>query len=183
MKTKIFKLSTVVLLFLFMGAGCQKDEIEFADESMEISSYPGIIIYKTKGNYIDYVDVQITSEGNLNAIPSYNATDPRIIIDANGNAKQNFRWLLKSGYIVDGNVSLKEAFTDITIQEYVQYNSENSVAVWPLDLIKPRIIDRDPFTEFYHLGGIGKEVRIFTLGEINKLIESGTLETVFTKLK
>ena len=183
MKQKKLKLITVVLLLMFIGAGCQKDEIELADESIEISSYPGINIYKTKGNYIDYVDVQITSEGNLNALPSYNAKDPRIIINANGNVKQNFRWRLKNGYILDNNVSLNEAFTDITIQEYVERNSENGVTVWPLHLIKPRIIDRDPFTEFYHLDGIGKEEQIFTIGDINELIESGTLETVFKKLK
>ena len=94
MKPKILKLNTLVLLLLFIGAGCQKDEIEYADESIEIASHPWITIYKTKGNYIDYVDIQITEEGKMNAVPSYNLEDPRISIDAKGNVKQNFRWRL-----------------------------------------------------------------------------------------
>ena len=183
MKPKILKLTTVVLLFLITEASCQKDEIEYADESIEISSYPWITIYKSKNDYVNYVDIQITEEGKINAVPSYSVKDPRISIDTNGNIKQNFRWRLKSGYILDMNVSLREAFTDITISEYVKYNTKNNVAVWPDSLILPRIIDMDPFLEFYHYDGIGKPERIFTIGEINEMIETGTLETVFTRLK
>lgn len=182
MKSEILKLTTVVLLLLFTGASCQKDEMEFADESIEISSHPWITIYKTKKDYINYIDIQITDDGKINAVPSYNKNDPRISFDSEGNAKQNFRWRLKSGYILDNNVSLREAFTDITINEYVEYNTAHNVAVWPDNLILPRIIDRDPFLEFYHFDGIGKPERIFTIGEINDMIENSTLETVFTKL-
>jgi hypothetical protein len=183
MNPEILKLTMVVLLLLFTGASCQKDEIEYADESIEISSYPGITIYKTKKDYINYVDVQITDDGRLNAIPSYNKNDPRISFDSKGNAKQNFRWRLKSGYILDNNASLREAFTNITIHEYVDWNTSHGVSSWPNSSIEPRIIDKDPFTEFYFHDGINKTPRTFTLGEINDMIKNGTLETVFTKLK
>jgi hypothetical protein len=168
---------------MFMGASCQKDEIELADENIEISTFPGITIYKTKNDYINFVDVQITDDGRLNAIPSYNKNDPRISIDEKGNVKQNFRWRLKSGLILDNNVSIREVFTNITIQEYVDWNTENGVSGWPNNLIEPRIIDEDPFTDFYFLDGMNKIPKTYTLGEINKMIEDGTLETVFTKLK
>ena len=81
MKPKILKLTTVVLLFFFTGASCQKDEIEYADESLEISSYPWITIYKSKNDYFNYVDIQITEAGKINAVPSYSVKDPRISID------------------------------------------------------------------------------------------------------
>ena len=105
MEKPILKItSLLLLLFLLVGAGCKKDEIEYADENIEISTHPGITIYKTTKNYIDYVDVQLTDAGELNAIPSYNKKDPRISIDTAGNIKQSFRWRLRSGYILDNNV-------------------------------------------------------------------------------
>jgi hypothetical protein len=183
MKPKIVKLSAVFLFLLFIGAGCQKDEIEYADESIEISTLPGISIYKTNANYFNNISVQITSEGQLNAIPAYILNDPRVSVDKKGNISANFRWRLKSEYIVDKEVYLNEVFTNISIQEYVDWNTQHGVACWPNNLIEPRIIDKDPFTEFYHLGGLNKSPEIFTLGEINDMIENGTLETVFAKLK
>lgn len=182
MKPEIFKLSTIVLLLIFVGAGCQKNEIEYADESIEISTHPGITVYKTNRNYINFVDVQITNEGYLNGIPSYDKNDSRIRIDKNGKAVQNFRWRLKSGYILDNNASLHEAFTDITIQEYVDWNTANGVAGWPDSLIWPRIIEYDPFLEFYYMESPG-EPESFTIGEINDMIENGSFKTIFKKLK
>ena len=176
MKSKIFKLYSVVLLFLFLGASCQREEMEYADENIEITFEHDISIYKTRGDYYNYVYVQITEEGKLNAVPSYTLSDPRISIDDKGNAEQNFRWRLKSEYILD------KVFTDITIREYVEYNSAHKIAVWPDSLILPRIIDRDPFIEYYHSDGTRLPEAI-TIGEINDMIENGTLETVFTKLK
>jgi hypothetical protein len=183
MKPKILKLSTVVLLLLFIGASCQKDEIEYADESIEISSEPGISIYRTNADYFNNISVQITSEGELNAIPAYILSDPRIKVDKDGNVSVNFRWRLKSGYIVDKEASLNKVFTDISVQEYVEWNTSHDVGGWPDNLIEPRIIDDNPFTEFYFYDGLRKTTRTFSLGELNELIENGDLETVFTKLK
>ena len=173
----------MVLLLLVIGASCQKDEMEYADESIEISSMPGISIYRTNDNYFDNISVQITAEGKMNKIPAYTLNNPRIIVNKNGTVQVNFRWRLKSGYIVDREAYLNDAFTDIKVQEYVDWNTSHAVSSWPNDLIEPRIIDKDPFTEFYFHDGLNKTPKTFTLGEINDLIENGTLETVFTKLK
>jgi len=183
MNPEILKLTTVVLLLLFTGASCQKDEMEFADESIEISSIPGISIYKTNSNYFDNISVQITTEGKMNKIPAYTLNNPRINVDKNGTVQMNFRWRLRSGYIVDREAYLNDAFTNITVQEYVDWNTSHGVSSWPNSSIEPRIIDKDPFTEFYFHDGINKTPRTFTLGEINDMIKNGTLETVFTKLK
>lgn len=45
MKSKIFRLCPVVLLFLFLGASCQKDDFEYADESISISNRPGFFCF------------------------------------------------------------------------------------------------------------------------------------------
>lgn len=58
MKSKILKLCPVVLLFLFLGAGCQKDDFEYADENIEIYSSPGLAIYKTRGDYFNLVELR-----------------------------------------------------------------------------------------------------------------------------
>ena len=185
MKPKFLKTGIFVLLFIFIGTGesCKKDEWVLADENIEINSYPEIIIYKTKKDYINYVDIQMTDDGRINAIPSYNLNDPRISTDKNGYPKQNFRYRLKSGYVLDNNASLNEAFTNITIKEYVNWNTENGVAVWPNSLIEPRIIDKNPFAEFFILDGSKKGGKMYSIGELNDLIENQTLETVFTRLK
>lgn len=125
----------------------------------------------------------MTDDGELNGIPSYHIGDSRVQVDENGIARLKGRYHLKNGYILDKNVSPKEIFTNITIQEYVNYNTKNGVIHWPNSLLWDRIIDMDPFTEYYYFGGLDKPERIFTLGEINELIENGTLETVFIKLK
>lgn len=183
MKSKLIKLSTVVFLLFFMGASCQKDEIEYADDSIEISSSPGISIYKTNGNYIDYVQFQIMENGETNGIPGFTLNDPRVKVESNGNIRQNFRWRLKSGYIVDKNATTRDAYTNITIQEYVEYKSETEEAGWPSGLLESRIIDRDPYIEYYHFNGLHIGERYFSLGELNSLLESGEIETVFERLK
>ena len=184
MENPILKITSIsLLLFLLVGAGCKKDEIEYADENIEISSYPGFSIYKTNNDYFNFVSLQVLSDGRLNAIPGYTLNDSRIKVDERGKITPNFRWRLKNGYILDTDTGLNEVFTDITLQEYVDYNTAHGVACMPDDLIRPRIIDQNPFTEFYSLGGLNKPPKTYTIGEINEMIESGTLETIFTKKK
>ncbi len=199
MKHKIIKFSTVILLFAFIGASCQKDEIEYADESMVVeigSADPGWGIYKTKGNYFNYISFKLLDDGRLNATPGYTIKDVgipyeenplasyRLKRDKNGKIVSNYRWRLKGGYILDHEASLKHGvFTDISFQEFVDYTEKHNTGSWPDELLKPRIIDKDPFENFYYLSRYGRSPVVLTVGEINKMIEEGTLETVFKKLK
>ncbi len=183
MKPKILKLSTVVLLLLFIGTSCQKNELEYADESIVLSTYPYLSVYKTKGNYINYIALQLTDDDSLNAVPGLIPGDPRITTDPSGNYTQNFRWQLKSGYVVVRDGSFRDIFTDITIREYVNYNIKNNTGCWPHELIRPRIIDKDPYVEYYHFNGKNKPEQDFTIGEINAMIENGTIEELFTRFK
>ncbi|MDD3701473.1 MAG: hypothetical protein RBR10_09140 [Bacteroidales bacterium] len=183
MNSEVFKVIKIVMFYLFIGTSCQKDKIEFADENIEISSLPEIAIYKTKNDYFENIRGQVLKDGRVNAIPSLTLNDPRIKVDKNGNIKVKTRWRLRNGYIVDKESSINHVFTDITYQEYVDWNTSNGVNSWSGSSIAPQIIDTDPFTEYYLYYGIGKRERIFTLGEIYEMIQDGTFKTVFTQLK
>ncbi|MBN1821248.1 MAG: hypothetical protein JXR31_10855 [Prolixibacteraceae bacterium] len=182
MNYKILKPSICVLLLLFIGAGCEKESFEIADESIVVDNRPGFSIYKTSHNYFNYVSIKLTDDGQPNAIPGYTLDDSRIKVDSNGNITPNFRWRLKSGYIVDKETYFDGVFTNITIQEYVEYTTKN-IGGWPDDLLLHRIKDKDPFTEFYYTGCLNCPLKEFTLGEINEMLENGTIEEHFTRLK
>lgn len=183
MKHRLFKLSTVLLLFLFLGVACEKDEIEYADETIIVSNNPGISVYKMDLDYIDKVWIQITSEGKLNRVLCLddNSID-NYKLDSNNRLIPNYRYLLKSGYIV-GDANRNAAYTNITFQEYYNYNKKNGVNSWPDELIKPRIVDKNPYQELYWMGCLDCKIKEFTLAQINEMIENGTLEEHFTKVK
>jgi hypothetical protein len=183
MKSKILKLCPVVLLFLFLGASCQKDEFEYADESIEVYNSPGIAVYNTKGDYFNLVDLNVDSLNNITMIRSYITGDSRVLMSENGNITFSNRWRLKSGYIVAKEVSIRYSFTNITLKEYVDYTTKYNSGAWTDEMLLPRIIDRDPFLSFYYLNGINQSEMKFTLGEINEMLENGTIEKYFTKLK
>jgi hypothetical protein len=182
MKSKFFKLCTVVLLFLFMGASCQKDEIEYADESISISSWPAISVYKTKGDYFSNITVGINDKKAISSYPDYNVKSDNVLVNKNGEYNFKYKWLLKSGYIVVQGGDFNCAVTNISLTEYINFN-EPFKTNWDTVLLAARIIDKDPFTEFYFLDGVNKNPKTYTLGEINNMIENDALETVFTKLK
>ncbi|MFV0267366.1 MAG: hypothetical protein ACK5HT_09545 [Draconibacterium sp.] len=182
MKPKILKLCIWALLFLIIGAGCQKDELDYADESIVVSNKPGITVYKMNLDYIDKVRIHVTSEG-LSKVPILDdSTLNSYNIDSKGNLMPKYRHLLKSGYIVGGGTR-NASFTDITFTEYYNYNKEHGVNSWPAELIRPRIIDNDPYEELYWMGCLDCGLKEFTLGQINEMIENGTLEEHFTRMK
>ena len=184
MNQRIIKPTVMALLLLFIGASCQKDDFEVADESIVVDNLPGVSIYKTNTDYFNYISFKLTSDGQPNAIPGFHLKDSRINVDNKGRISPNFRWYLKSGYIVDTDTYIDEIFTDISIQEYVDYNTKNNGAnVWSTEQLLSRIIDKKPFTEFYHMGCLNCPIKEFTLGELNTMLENGTIEEHFTKLK
>lgn len=129
--------------------------------------------------------VKISEEGNITSLPSIKIeNNPNYEIDNNGNIKANYRRILKNGYIVGGG-HLLGVFTDITFKEYVAYNQKYGVAAWPLELVEPRIIDRDPYIEYYASVCHGSDcpVQEYTLGEIYEMLENGTIEEHFTRYK
>lgn len=167
---------------MFIGTSCQKDKIEYADDSIEVSSFPEISIYKTKGNYFNNIMVGINENNEISSYPDYNEKSENILANKNGEYKFKYKWLLRNGYIVVQGGEFNSAVTDISLTEFVNFN-EPYKTNWDIDMLKTRIIDTDPYTEFYFYNGLEKTPEIYTLGEIYDMIENGTLETVFTKLK
>jgi hypothetical protein len=182
MKPKNLKLTTVVLVLLFMGTSCQKDEMEYADEKIEISSWPAISVYKTKNDYFNNITVGINDKKDIRSYPDYNIKSDNVFVEKDGEYKFKYKWLLKNGFVVEKGGDFNCAVTDISLTEYINFN-EPYKTNWDTILLKARIIETDPYTKFYFHNGINKTPRTFTLGEINDMIENGTLETVFTKLK
>ena len=181
MMTMTFLLAVFAILIIFVD--CNKDELYYSDESIIVNSEPSISIYKTNGDYFHYVYVGIDSIDNITMSPAYTSNSPFINIDKNGNITYTQRWKLKSGYIVCKEMEYNNmAFTNITFQELIEYTDKNGGDI-PANWFKSRIIDKEPFTEYYWLGGLNHQTQEFTLGQINKMIENGTIETVFTKIK
>ena len=171
------------MLILFIGVSCEKDELDYADESIVVSNKPGVSVYKMNPDYIDKVRVHVTSEGLSKVLILDDNTLDSYDVDGKGNLIPKYRYVLKSGYTVGGNASSEDSYTDITFAEYYNYNKEHGVNSWPAELIKPRIIDHDPYEEYYWMGCLNCSLKEFTLAQINEMIEKGTLEEHFTKIK
>jgi len=182
MKTQFKKLITLTtLLFLIIGFGCQKEEIAY--ESIVVSSYPSISIYKTKGNYLDNIMVGINAKNEVISYPDFDEKSSAVIAGRNGEYKSKYKWLLSSGYVVvKNNDYIDSAVTDVSLTEFINFNEPNKTN-WTCEMLTKRIIDTDPFISFYNLNGINKAEKTFTLGELNDMIENGTIEDYFEKLK
>lgn len=182
MKLKILKLCPVVLLFLFLGASCHKDEFEYADENIEVYSSPGISIYKTKGDFFNNITVGLNANKEISSYPDYHEKSENVLVNKNGDYSFKYKWLLKSGYIVERGGDFNSAVTNISLTEYINFN-EPFKTNWDSEMLASRIIDRDPFLTYYYLNGLYQGEKKFTLGELNDMIENGTIEEQFTKLK
>lgn len=180
MKKFILTISLLSIVLIFTN--CKKEKIEFADENIIVNNEPSLSVYKTNNDYFNYIVVGIDSLGNVTSYPVYHKNSIHIVNIDNKKYKFTQRWLLKSGYIVDKEIGYNDAFTDVTFTEqinYIENNSDDINSNW----YQKRIIDTNPFKEYYWLEELNEEFQEFTLGEINEMIENGTLETVFTKIK
>lgn len=184
MKTLIKTLIILTLpLFLTIGFGCKKNEIDIADESIVVSSYPSISIYKTKRNYFDNIMVGINANNEVISYPDYNEKSDGVVTDRNEEYKFKYKWFLASGYVVVKDIDfINSAVTDISLTEFINFN-EPYKTNWTSEMLTKRMIDNDPFTSLYHLNGLNKTEKTFTLGELNDMIENGTIEDYFEKLK
>ncbi|MEI7501254.1 MAG: hypothetical protein WCK84_12515 [Bacteroidota bacterium] len=171
-----------VLIIAIILACCKKEKTEPNNQNIVLTTEtPGFSIYKTKADYFNCVFVGIDSNENITMTPAYNSNSPFILKDENGNIFYTQRWKLNQGYIVSKEMSFPIAFTSITFQELVEYTDKNGGDI-PISWFNSRIVDKNPFTEFYYTKNLNPP-REITLGEINKMIEDGTLETVFTRIR
>lgn len=180
MKKYFLTISLLSIVLLFTN--CKKEKIEFADENIIVNNEPSLSVYKTNNDYFNYINVSIDTLGNVTSYPVYHKNSIHIVTGEGGKYKYTQRWQLQSGYIVDKEIEYNDAFTDVTFSEQIEYVENNSSDITG-NWYQERIIDTNPFKEYYWLGGLNEELQEFTLGEINEMIEDGTLETVFIKIK
>ena len=175
MKTiKIIGIVVVAIILVNLVSGCSKDNNDLG---------PKAGIYKTSGDYFNNVNTW----GKNHASTSLNSADGRIRIE-NGIPIYCGRIKLVDGYILAMEHTQKDYFTDITIAELVEYNDNHSDP-FPQDSIFKRVIDKDPYTEFYGAKEYGFEItRVaeddkLIVEELNEIIRNGEIETYFDKIK
>jgi len=181
MKTIVLKISVIILLLAFMGAGCKKDEedLSYLDYTKPLSTPPGFAIYKTHKDYFFNVSIRPYIDDFL--CPELSENGSRIIL-YKGKYYYTERFRLINDYIVSYEVDPDSYFTSLSYDEYIRekltpyYTREGSA---PSKVVSS-IIDRDPFTEFYYTSS---EYSGFTIDEINQLIKEKKLEKYFTKIK
>jgi hypothetical protein len=172
----------VLILLLAILLGCKKDEIIALpdDESIEMFVCPGIAIYKTKRDYFNYMAMRFNSDNSCSWYPWFGTPDPRLSVE-NGAVAYKYRFHLKNSYVVSAEITFNDYFTNITYPEYLTFQKKTN-ETFTSKMFWDRVIDKDPFTEFYYLDTLDCRVK-FTLGELNQMIEDGTLTQKFTKFK
>jgi hypothetical protein len=138
------------------------------------------VVYKTRGDYFNYISIY----GKTGAPATLTIRDTNQIGVINGDTVYLRRWQLENDYILDINSSEKHYFTDISFKEIVAYNAKfPNMLHYPFDSIQKRIIDKDPFLEYYfdEFGNFPNlDVHI---DQINEIIRNGQIELYFTRLK
>ena len=182
MKPKKLK-SLLILLFLLplsitiLGTGCEKDEPE--EEQGFSTRFPGFAIYKTNGDYFNLVDIGMR-DGSIVRTPTF-IYGYKLEIEGDRITYKN-RLKLDEGYILDKEASSNDAFLDITIAEYYQWEVDNETSGMSHELMEQHILDEAPYIElWYTKEDIEKDE--LTRSEINELIKNNNLSLYFEKLK
>lgn len=167
------RLLTILTLTLAIAAtGCKAKQHHAATADTHTAPVPQrpatyrptahAIVYKTKGDYAQYVPVTLTDDGS--AIASY--PDPADVY-YQGKVARPTR--LTDGYLLDNRgITPHSAFIRITYEEYAKLK-----AVPSLKELDKLIIDRAPFTEMYDVGE--RNTYPDLTGSINSLIKGGRL--------
>lgn len=165
-----------VTLIALALAGCDKSEV----------LGPTLALYKTKADYFEFANTW----GRTNGPTSFDLSDSRIKV-VDGDTIYTRRYKMEKGYILGIEISSDEYFTDIKFKEIVAYNEEQkrihgtSTYNFNIDSLLERIIDKDPFTEFYSDDNRHFESQLNqeNINLINELILSDKIDSIFIKLK
>lgn len=143
---------------------------------------PKASIYKTNEEYFRFVNTW----GTTNAPTSLNTNTSRIKIE-NGDTIYTGRIKLFNGYVLAIEHAPNDYFTDITFGELVKYNESHQS--FPKDSMFDRVIDKDPYQEFYVAKDYGFEITKISeddslvMEQLNEIIRNGELEKYFDRVK
>lgn len=176
MKNSIQLQKALLLIFLAFGllTSCDK-----TDQSANPQLH--MIVYKTKADYFNYVH---TWGDNISAPSTLTLKNTDRIAIVGNDTIYKLRWRLEDNYVMEIAINETDNFTDMTYAEIVSYNERHPKELgYPLPEIFKRVIDKDPFLEFYR-----DENHVFFKGDsadiskVNQLIRDGELEKYFKKI-
>ncbi|MBS1686657.1 MAG: hypothetical protein JSS76_18100 [Bacteroidetes bacterium] len=173
-------LTIITLIIALAAAGCKAKQHTTTTATADTHTAPvpprpatyrptaHAIVYKTKGDYTQYVPVTLTDDGT--SIASY--PDPS---DVYYQGKIATPTLLADGYLLDNRgLTPHSAFIRITYEDYAKLKEVPSVKE-----LNKLVIDRAPFTEMYDLGERNQYPDL--TGGLNTIIKGGRL-TEYRKL-
>jgi hypothetical protein len=138
-------------------------------------------VYKTRGDYYKNVHTW----GNDNGPTCYSLESGLFITIVGTDTVCATRWRLDDNYVMERDICADDYFTNMTYAELAAYHiSHPDGPCYPIESMLGRVIDENPFLEFYD-----DENNIFyhrdssDIAQINKLIRDGELEKYFKKIK
>lgn len=162
---------------------------------------PQFSIYKTKGNYIEYVNLNFKKDSTLKY--TFGITEASSIkYTYRGITGYSFRIPLSNGYILQSVITSDDSFTNISIQEYLEIYKNYPNGGKFFSICSSRVIDNNPFTEFYLVNSAevfnGHSIEDFpeinpseaffrimveASSKINKVIDNNLLDSAYTRIK
>ncbi len=174
MKTIILKLLPI-LLFSWLNISCDIVKTEALS--------PGISIYKTKGDYFNFITVGMKGD-QVFRIYNYwsaNTTFERMVISSNDTINGR-RYKLPDGYVLDEEADERyDVFLNITCKE--QFYREMHGVPFTNDSIRKYIIDKDPYVVYYRYRKDLPAMWIVDSLKIKQIILDGEIDKYFEKVK
>jgi hypothetical protein len=166
------KLRLIILILIFpLSFGCDLIKTE--------ADTPGISIYKTKGDYFNYITVGMKGDEVFRIYHYY--SDSKMIVNKNDTIYR-FRWQLPNGYILDAEADERyDVFLNITCKE--QFYREMRGVPFTYDSIRRHIIDKDPYLEYYRFR---KDLPVMDMDDslkIRQIVLDGEIDKYFEKVK
>lgn len=176
MTSNFLKFSFISFVLLLIH-GCNQIETE--------ADYPGLSIYKTKGDYFNLVDVRIKDNQVFSQDHFWNSrynTMEKMVVRGNDTV-YIYRYLLPNGYILDAEADERyDAFLNITFKEQL-YREMISLESIPNDSIINSVIDRFPYIEFYRYRKDLPPMYIEDSLKIKQIILDGEIDKYFVRKK
>lgn len=166
---------TFISIFILSLFGCNKHQAD----------YPGISIYKTRGDYFNMVRCLV--KGNhIYMIPCYYLCDGLVFSDTDTLNKRRIR--LANGYVLDTEGDeWHDTYLNLTFKQYLLKESETETHLLTIDTLKKHIIDTDPYTVYYRETKYPQKYLppniLNDTAELNTIIRNGELEKYFERIK
>lgn len=174
MKKHLFYLM-IVFVSLFSCISQDDEADRYDHHSLEFD------LYKTKADYFNYI--------MLSSRSLYPSAGGQNIIIRGEDTIHYKRYRMHNGYVFDQYAEPDYVFSDITCGElYRNFEAHHKDWLTDQDSISKRVLDDDPFLEYYRKDTIDFDGRMIPtlealLDTFNKLIDENKIETFFDKIK